>query len=171
MNRWFERKFTLDLPLSMYPTVLERLHGVPARLEEHLLNRTPDLLTRKIEKQWSIQEHAGHLLDLEPLGMDRLDDYESGRPTLRAADLQNRKTYEANHNSRPVRSLLADFRRERLAFVKRLRDYDEEFIQRSAIHPRLEIPMRVIDLAFFIAEHDDHHLATVSSMLREFERG
>jgi hypothetical protein len=26
--------------------------------------------------------------------------------------------------------------------------------------------MRLLDLAFFIAEHDDHHLATISELLR-----
>jgi hypothetical protein len=28
--------------------------------------------------------------------------------------------------------------------------------------------MRVIDLAFFIAEHDDHHLARISELIRLF---
>jgi len=110
-------------------------------------------------------------LDLEPLGMGRMDDYESGLPALRGADLQNRKTFEANHNSTPVRTLLSEFRRERFAFADRLQNYGEEFIQRSAIHPRLNLPMRVIDLAFFVAEHDDHHLATISRMIGKLNKG
>ena len=171
MNRWFDRKFTLDLALSAYPNVLERLREVPGRLEELLLHLPATVLTHKSEEQWSIQEHAGHLLDLEPLGMGRMDDYESGLPALRGADLQNRKTFEANHNSTPVRTLLSEFRRERFAFADRLQNYGEEFIQRSAIHPRLNLPMRVIDLAFFVAEHDDHHLATISRMIGKLNKG
>jgi hypothetical protein len=27
--------------------------------------------------------------------------------------------------------------------------------------------MRVIDLAYFISEHDDHHLASISELLRQ----
>ncbi len=166
MTRWFDRKFRLDLPLHLYPNIVERLRGVPPRLEEHLLNLPLELLTRKTSKDWSIQEQAGHLLDLEPLGMGRLDDYESGFPSLRPADLENRKTHEANHNSRTIRSLLSEFRQERLAFVERLLNYDEEFVKRSAVHPRLQLPMRVIDFAFFTAEHDDHHLTTISRLIR-----
>lgn len=34
MMKWFDRKFTFDLPASMYPNVVERLRGTPARLED-----------------------------------------------------------------------------------------------------------------------------------------
>ena len=166
MERWFERKFQLDLPLSLFPNIVERLHGVPVRLEEHLLPLPPEILTFKKEKDWSIQEHAGHLLDLESLNLGRLDDYEQGLSNLRPADLQNRKTYEANHNQRSIQNLLTEFRREREVFVGRLQNYGVEFVSRSAIHPRLQIPMRVIDLAYFIAEHDDHHLTTIATTIR-----
>jgi hypothetical protein len=50
--------------------------------------------------------------------------------------------------------------------VKRLERYDEGLIVRTSLHPRLEQPMRVIDHALFVAEHDDHHLATITSLLR-----
>jgi hypothetical protein len=166
MERWFERKFKLDLPVSLYPNIVERVRGVPVRLEEHMLLLPREILTFKPDKEWSIQEHAGHLLDLEPLNLGRLDDYEQGLTTLRAADLQNRKTYEANHNQYSVQDLLAGFRRERAVFVQRLQGYDKEFVSRSAIHPRLQMSMRVIDLVYFIAEHDDHHLTTIARMIR-----
>jgi hypothetical protein len=117
-----------------------------------------------------MQEHAGHLLDLEPLGMSRLDDYEAGRETLHAADVENRKTHEANHNANSIENVLETFRAERTAFVGRLDAYDETFIQKTAIHPRLKIEIRVLDLAFFIAEHDDHHLARISELRRLFTR-
>jgi hypothetical protein len=56
--------------------------------------------------KWSIQEQAGHLLDLEELGMKRLDDFEAGRETLVAADMDNRKTHEANHNTDTLANIL-----------------------------------------------------------------
>jgi hypothetical protein len=40
----------------------------------------------------------------------------------------------------------------------------EEIIFKSALHPRLKTPMRTMDLFLFVAEHDDHHLATISSI-------
>ncbi|HKC65217.1 MAG TPA: DinB family protein [Pyrinomonadaceae bacterium] len=167
---WFKRQFSFELPVWMYPNVVERLRGTPARLEDLTRSLPREILTRREDDKWSIQEQAGHLLDLEPLGMNRLDDYEAGRETLYAADLQNRKTFDANHNASTIENILSAFRAERMEFVKRLDDYDEEFIQRTALHPRLNIKIRVIDLAFFIAEHDDHHLARTSELIRLFTK-
>ncbi len=169
--KWFTREFSFDLlPLWMYRNVVERLRGTPARLEDLLWMLKPETLTRRDGDTWTIQEQAGHLLDLEPLGMKRLDDYEAGRKTLYAADLENRKTHEANHNAGSIPVILADFRAERMAFVRRLDDADEAFVQKTALHPRLQTEIRVIDLAFFIAEHDDHHLARISELIRLFAR-
>ncbi len=166
---WFTRKFSFDmLPVWMYPNVLERLRGTPARLEDLLRARPAEVLVRRDDEKWSMQEQAGHLLDLEPLGMSRLDDYEAGRSTLQAADLKNRRTHEANHNARSIAGILADFRAERMSFVRRLDEYDEAFVQKTALHPRLQMEVRVLDLAFFIAEHDDHHLARISELIRLF---
>jgi uncharacterized damage-inducible protein DinB len=164
---WFERKFSFDLlPVWMYPNVVERLRGTPARLDDLTRSLPQEILTRRDGDKWSIQEQAGHLLDLEPLGMNRLDDYEAGRDTLYAADLENRKTHEANHNADTIENILAAFRAERMEFVRRLDAYDEAFVQRTALHPRLQMKVRVLDLAFFIAEHDDHHLARISELIR-----
>jgi len=163
---WFKRKFAFDLPIEMFPNVVERLRGTPARLEQLIRGLSPEVLTRRDGDKWSIQEQAGHLLDLEELGMNRLDDFEAGRETLTAADLTNRKTHEANHNTGTIENILAEFRQERMAFVARLDTYDEAFAQRTAVHPRLQQGARIIDLAFFIAEHDDHHLARISELRR-----
>jgi hypothetical protein len=100
--------------------------------------------------------------------MNRLDDFEAGRETLVAADMDNRKTDDANHNGSTIKNILAAFRKERMEFVRRLDAYDEGFVQRTALHPRLKVRIRVLDLAFFIAEHDDHHLARISELKKVF---
>src|SRR3972149_2854707 len=64
---WFERQFPTGLPAELFPVVVERLRGTPARLEERLQTLPPTALTRRSGSTWSIQENAGHLLDLEPL--------------------------------------------------------------------------------------------------------
>jgi hypothetical protein len=166
---WFERRFNFDLPVWMYPNVLERLRGTPARLEDLLGALRPETLTRKVGEKWSMQEQAGHLLDLGALDLARLDDYEAGREHLQLADLSNRKTHEANHNAKRIESILAEFRAERAEFLRRLDAFDEELVLRVAIHPRLKTPMRLLDFAFFIAEHDDHHLAAITELRRDFE--
>ncbi len=165
---WIKRQFSFELPLEMYPNVVERVRGTPARLEDLVRSVPRGILTRRDGDKWSIQEQAGHLFDLESLGITRLDDFEAGRKTLVAADMENRKTHEANHNANALRNILLAFRNERMAFVRRLDAYDEAFVQRTALHPRLNVRIRVIDLALFIAEHDDHHLARISELKRLF---
>jgi hypothetical protein len=45
---------------------------------------------------------------------------------------------------------------------------DPAAFSRTALHPRLGTPMRLLDHVLFIAEHDDHHLARISWLLRRF---
>ena len=35
----------------------------------------------------------------------------------------------------------------------------------SRLHPRLKQPMRLVDHLYFVAEHDDHHLAKIWEMI------
>jgi uncharacterized damage-inducible protein DinB len=164
---WFERKFVLDLPAWMYPNIVERLRGTPVRLEELVSQVNYDVLTQREGDDWSVQENAGHLLDLEVLWVGRLDDFLQGESMLRAADLTNRKTHEASHNTNTIDNILAAFRAERQAFVARLDSLDEADVLRSALHPRLQQPMTVVDHIYFVAEHDDHHLAQITRLKRQ----
>ena len=103
----------------------------------------------------------GHLYDLDELHEGRLADYREGKDVLRAADMTNRKTYEAEHNRSSIEHLLSRFREARMRFVAQLETMDADAVARTALHPRLNKPMRVIDLVQFVAEHDDHHLASI----------
>jgi len=165
--RWTDRHFTFNLPEELFPLVVERLRGTPARIEDKVRDLSPTVLTRRDGDAWSIQEHVGHLLDLDELHDGRLDDFLAGATVLRAADMGNRKTHEAHHNERPLADLLAAFRRERERFVARLDAWDPGLVSLTALHPRLNQPMRVIDMAFFTAEHDDHHLAGMTALARK----
>jgi hypothetical protein len=97
---WFERHFESGLHEDRFPGIVERLRGTPARLEERLAATRANVLIQRPENKWSIQENAGHLWDLEQLWAARLDDLMAGVQQLRAADLQNRQTHEAQHNAR-----------------------------------------------------------------------
>lgn len=165
-RRWFERSFELGLPAEAFTDILERVRGTPARLEERVRVLTPDEFNAILDDTWSIQENVGHLLDLESLWTGRLDDLESGAAELRPADPENRKTDEACHNERDAEDLLGEFREARAATVARLEELSDEVIQHTALHPRLQQPMSVVDLFFFVAEHDDHHLARISEIIR-----
>jgi uncharacterized damage-inducible protein DinB len=165
--KWFEREFGFDQPVSLFPNVVERLRGTPLRLEERLSGVERELLVaRPADGSWSIQENAGHLLDLEPLWLGRVEDFLERRSELREADLSNRRTHEARHNDRPISEIVLDFRRARGELVELLDSLSERDASRVARHPRLRKPMRLIDHAFFVAEHDDHHLARITHLLR-----
>jgi uncharacterized damage-inducible protein DinB len=166
-TKWFERKFDFNLPVGVFPSVVERLRGTPARLEESVRALPPRVLTAKHSGGWSIQEQVGHLLDLDELHEGRVEDYAQRLATLRPADLSNRKTFEADHNAARIEDLLARFRAARTSFVQRLEALTEAEVALSALHPRLNQQMRVIDMALFVAEHDDHHLATITELSRE----
>ncbi|MGA7382429.1 MAG: DinB family protein [Terriglobales bacterium] len=164
---WFERKFEFTFPVEQYPNLCVRLRGTPLRLEEMLRGRSHERLTKKPENKWSAQEHAGHLLDLESLWLARVDDFVAGGDTLTVADLSNRKTDEAKYNARPLADILRDFRHARLHLVNRVAEFQPELFSRSLLHPRLKQPMRLVDHLYFVAEHDDHHLATIWALSHE----
>lgn len=166
--KWTDRRFDFTFPAGLYPEMIERLRGTPARLEDRIGSVPAEVLQRRDDKRWSMQENAGHLLDLESLVMERLNQYLAGVTELHAADMSNRKTYEASHNSVPVGSILSDFREQRLKIVARLDGLDAEMFARSAFHPRLAVQMRLVDMIFFQAEHDDYHLARISELMRLF---
>lgn len=44
---------------------------------------------------------------------------------------------------------------------------DPALFARAILHPRLKKPMRLVDHLYFVAEHDDHHLAFIWELLRD----
>lgn len=169
-EKWFERSFDFTLPPDRFPSLLERLRGTPARIDERTRSLAGAILTRRYNDHWSVQENVGHLLDLEPLWLRRAQQFFAGDAELAAADLTNRRTHEANHNASRLSDLLTAFRAARAEFVQLLEVADDAILVRTALHPRLRAPMRLIDHAFFVAEHDDHHLATITELLVRWTR-
>jgi uncharacterized damage-inducible protein DinB len=163
---WFNRKFDFSSSQNIFPSIIERLWGTPIRLEEKLRSAPADITTINVDGSWSIRQNIGHLTDVEPLWQGRVDDILSGKPTMRPADLQNTKTRQANHNNVPLDVLLKDFRQVRKQTLDMLEGFSEEDIFKTALHPRLNTPMKMMDLFLFVAEHDDHHLARISELLK-----
>ena len=166
--KWTDRKFNFDFPAGLYPEMIERVRGTPARLEEHTRSLASEILRRRDGERWSIQENAGHLLDLESLVAQRLDEYLAGATSLHAADMTNRKTYDAHHNEVAITRILQAFREQRLGLVARLDALEPDVFSRAAHHPRLNVSMRLVDMLFFQAEHDDFHLTRISELRRLF---
>lgn len=163
---WFDRKFDFSFGMERYLLLKERLqlaasryHHTAALLPKLVLHTTPG-------NKWPIKTHIGHLWILEPLWQKRFQDIANGMATLSPADLNNTATHEADFDRMPLPELLAIFEKERkktLAGLDRLKPDD---FSKSSFHPRLRQPMRVIDLMYFIAEHDDHHLSSINDIIK-----
>jgi hypothetical protein len=165
--KWSARRFEFTFPVEIYPEVIERLRGTPARFADRLEGLAAGRLTRRPARGWSPQEHAGHIADLdESLFLPRLEEYSAKVTTLSAADVRNRRTEEAGHNARSLEDVLAHLRRARAAVVARIETLAPEAFAQVAYHPRLHTSMRLVDMMSFHAEHDDYHLASITELLR-----
>ena len=165
---WIERSFTFDFPPGKFPDLLERCRGTPARIAERVKGLPREVLVRRCSPGWSIQQNIGHLIDLGYLPMERIAQILRGEEVLIAADMTNRKTNEAKHNDREISELLAEFRDHRGRLLAKLEALAETDWAKSALHPRIRQPMRIVDIVYFDSEHDDYHLARIGELIGEF---
>jgi len=134
-------------------------------MAELIVGATDDQLRRHDPGAWSAKRHLGHLDDLHALDSRRLDEFSAGSPTLTPADPTNRLTWETDHDATPAEAIIARFRGHREELVAQMERLSEAQISATSMHPRLGRPMRLIDWAYFVAEHDDHHLAAARQAL------
>jgi len=163
---WIERKFEFNFPVGLFPVIVERLRGTLLQLESTIKDIPDEKLSVKKDGKWSVKEVVGHLFDLEELWNGRINDFLEHKQTLRAADMSNAKTTAANHNSKPIDELLKQFIDARNKLITRVKDLDEATASLTALHPRLQTPMRLIDSLYFVAEHDDHELTKIRRLIQ-----
>jgi len=163
--RWFDRTFELGNTQYIMPSLIERLSGTTIRIQEKLKKVHPQHYTKRPGDSWSLLEQVGHMWDLEELWLKRVNALMQGSQDMPPADLQNRKTHEARHNSKSINVLLNSFNNERSALLARLKSMSREDAYRGALHPRLQQQMTIQDLCMFVADHDDHHLAKMTEII------
>src|SRR5947209_4946399 len=96
---WFERTFDFEYPWELYPEIIERVRGTPVRGIALVAGLPQQALAQRVGERWSIQENIAHLADLdEALFLPRIEEFERGEATLRAADVTNAMTNSAGHN-------------------------------------------------------------------------
>ncbi len=163
--RWLERAWRFEWAPALLPNMLARLAHAPAGVAELLEGAELGALAGRPDGGWSVLRHVGHLGDLEPLWLARVEAFVTGESELPAADMTNRVTHDADHDARSPDELLGRFRMRRRTLVMAFEEADEDAQQRFARHPRLQVMMRLVDHAYFVAEHDDHHLAAIRHLL------
>jgi hypothetical protein len=98
----------------------------------------------------------------------RIEQFAEGLRELRAADMKNKKTYEANHNLKSISELIVEFEKVRANFISRIENFEESKLEHKALHPRLQKEITLVDLVYFVGEHDNHHLTLISQINKLF---
>ena len=161
-TEWFLRTFPPIEDNGLLPGILERLEGTPARLYEKVSKIPAEVLNISSAVKWSVKKEIGHLIDLEPLWFERIGQIAASIPDMKVADLTNQKTHTTPHDEISIEGLLSDFKQARQRTMDKLFSLNDADLLNYSLHPRLKTPMRIIDLAYFVAEHDDHHLAQIT---------
>jgi hypothetical protein len=158
---WFERKFSFGVPAGMLPFYLERLQGTLPRLEKKLTGVSEEILSNKLDGKWSIKQNIGHLAEVDEIANKRIDEMLQGVTPMSPAVFEPKLDY----NSKPINEVLALFKKNRNENLKKYKQLSESALSKSSLHPRLKVELTPVDLAYFDAEHDDHHLVRINEIL------
>ncbi len=157
---WFDRNMEFGYPVEMLPYFLERLGGTFIRLQAKVKGVPDKILTEQHQGKWSVKQIIGHLAEVDQVANKRLDEITSGVATLSPAVFEPR-----DYNPMPMERMLAYFNTHRTANLAKYRTLSDEQLLKSSIHPRLKVPMTPVDLAWFDAEHDDHHMVKINEII------
>ena len=164
-SKWFERKFDFSFGADEYAAIYQRLQQAPDILTALLRNIPDPILSHQPDGKWSAKEHTGHLSILEPLWRNRIQDIMEKKPVLTPTDLDNKGTSEAGFNEYSITELLRKFGEERRATLSLLDSINVQNDSHTSLHPRLQQPMRMLDIVYFTVEHDDHHIAVIRELI------
>jgi len=158
---WFDRKFKFGYEAGMLPFFLERLHGSIARLQQKTHGVPDAVLSTMLDGKWSIKQNIGHLAEVDEIANQRLAQIVAGVSPMAPAVVQPGRDY----NAMSIDDLLEYFRSSRTKNLGNFTAMREEDFTRTSIHPRLQVPLSVVDIAYFDAEHDDHHIVRINEII------
>jgi hypothetical protein len=155
------RKELLVRPDGWNVTVPDRkTRGNIVRLENKLAGQSDRALSNKLDGKWSIKENIGHLAEVDEIALERIREMIQGIGTMSPAVFEPKQDY----NIQPVSDVLNLFKKNRTANLHAYKTLTDTELLRSSMHPRLKLRMNPVDLAFFDAEHDDHHLVRINEI-------
>ena len=157
---WFERKFQFGFSPGMLPFLIERLEGTIVRLERKVEDQSDKTLSFQPNGKWSIKQHIGHLAEVDEIALRRIDEMLKGVSPLTPAVFEPTRDY----NGQSVTAVLEYFAKTRMENINRYKTLSESDCTKTSLHPRLKVLMSPVDLAYFDAEHDDHHLVKIGEI-------
>jgi GNAT superfamily N-acetyltransferase len=162
---WFQREFRFGAPAGMLPFFLERLAGTLPRMQAKVKNVPDEILSKKVDDKWSIKQNIGHLAEVDQIARIRISEMIGNVSPMSPAVFEPK----ADYNAMDITNIISLFERNREANLLAFRSLSLPELERSSFHPRLKVWMNPIDLAFFDAEHDDHHLVRINEILQRLK--
>jgi len=159
---WFERNLVFGHRAEMLPYFLERLEGTIVRIDAKVKGVSEEILSTRLDGKWSVKENIGHLAEVDAVSIKRLDEMKDGVAVLSPAVFEPQ-----NYNPWPIEKVIELFRSNRTTNLKKYKALSEEALTSSSMHPRLKVAMTPVDLAWFDAEHDDHHLVRINEIINQ----
>jgi uncharacterized damage-inducible protein DinB len=163
---WLDRQLTFGLPIGMLPFYLERMDGTYTRLQSKVKGIDESVLSNKLDDKWSVKQNIGHLAEVDEISLIRIEEMLNGISPMTSAVFENKQDF----NAQPIEDVLKFFLKSRQQSQKRLRSLNDVELTRSSVHPRFKSLMTPVDLAWFHAEHDDHHLVRINEILESFSK-
>lgn len=161
---WFERNLKFGYPIEMLPYFLERLEGSIVRIQSKVKGVDDKILSTRLNDKWSIKQNIGHLAEVDEIANKRMDEMVKEIPILSPAVFEPQ-----DYNPWPIEKVLELFKTTRLKNLIKYKSIPEGDLLKSSLHPRLKVQMTPVDLAWFDAEHDDHHFLTINKILKELK--
>ena len=160
---WFERNLVFGKPKEMLPYFLERLNGTIARIAAKVHNIPEAMLSAQPNGKWSVKQNIGHLAEVDEIANKRIHEMISGISPMSPAVFEPK----ANYNEMPMEALLQFFTNTRQVNIRKYDRLTDEELSKASLHPRLKVMMTPVDLAWFDAEHGDHHLVKINFILKK----
>lgn len=162
---WFERNLKFGLPAEMLPYYLERLSGTAIRLGAKVKGFSDADLSTKLDGKWSVKQNIGHLAEVDAIANKRIDEMIAGVGVMSPAVFEPK-----DYNPWPIDKVIELFILHRTQNINKYKDLSASDLIKSSLHPRLKVQMTPVDLAWFDAEHDDHHLVRINEILKPFAK-
>ncbi len=154
---WTEWEFNFPTEISEKEALLHHLASFPSQCSINLESIPHEKFTLRRDNKWSIQEHLGHLLDLDDLPSRRIVEILAGNEVLTPADMENKSTWSNDYNSQNMYEICEKFMQKRRDLVELFNSVPENKWLDSAFHERLNRHMSILDLAYFQGQHDHYH--------------
>ena len=162
---WFERDLVFGKNKELLPYILERLDGTAHRIRAKVNKLSEDKLSLKLNDKWSVKQNIGHLAEVDEINNRRIDEMLAGISPMSPAVFEVKPDY----NTMPVADVIDYFEKTRQKNISKYLRLSESELSKASLHPRLKLMMTPVDLAWFDAEHDDHHLVKINFILSQLK--